>query len=443
MSNATLPNGQACCSSGTCSGGRSLTSVLIWFVVFFMGLTLLGCEESPDAREATPPEPESSFWIRVLLLKESADCTVKVPQGSTLKLASGQGTSQQIKLKEAGAGSVSVPIRARDGRIQVAGQAYDVRELEIWPGKPHTFSLNQHAYRGRIRIKISERKNAIDLINLVPLEAYLAGVVGAEMPAFWHAEALKVQAVVARTYCLHIKQTFGQVRSWDLNKTQAHQVYQGVQAEHEHVWEAVNSTKGQCLTGPGKDDAYTIFPTYYSAICGGHTENSQYVFGDSFSPLSGVPCDYCKEVAKLGQFLWPMAQYAKRTVSDKLLRRYAKLRSLGRIIELTPARQSDYAGYARITSFKLTGRNGQTDYLRAEDLRLTIDPSGREIQSAMCRISDWGDRWAFMGGRGWGHGVGLCQCGAQGLAKQGSSYQDILKYYYPGSRIIDIYKQEG
>lgn len=438
MSNATLPNGQACCSSGTCS-----TTGLIWLGVFFMGLTPLGCRESQDAHEATQLESESRFRIRVLLLKESAHCTVEVPQGSTLKLDPGEGRPQQIKLKDTSGGSVSISIHARDGRIQVAGQTYDVRELEIWPGKPHTFSLDQHAYRGRIRIKISERRDAIDLINLVPLEAYLAGVVGAEMPPFWHAEALKVQAVVARTYCLHIKRKFGPARSWDLNKTQAHQVYQGVQAEHERVWDAVNSTRGQCLAGPGKDAAYTIFPTYYSAICGGHTENSQHVFGDSFVPLSGVPCDYCKEVAKLGQFLWPLAQYAKRTVSDKLLRRYAKLRSLGRIIELTPARQSDYAGHARITSFKLTGVNGKTDHLPAEDLRLTIDPSGREIQSAMCRVADWSDRWAFVGGRGWGHGVGLCQCGAQGLAKQGSPYQAILQYYFPGSRIIDIYEQEG
>jgi len=193
------------------------------------------------------------------------------------------------------------------------------------------------------------------------------------------------------------------------------------------------------LTAQDTDGAYAIFPTYYSAICGGHTENSQHVFGDSFVPLSGVACSHCQDVAKLGQYLWPMAQYPKQTVSDRILRRYAKFRSLGSIVELAPARQSDYASYARITSFKLTGVNGKTDYLRAEDLRLTVDPSGREIQSTMCRIADWGDQWAFIGGRGWGHGVGMCQCGAQGLAKRGSTYQDILQYYYPGSRIVNIY----
>ena len=260
------------------------------------------------------------------------------------------------------------------------------------------------------------------------------------MPAFWHAEALKVQAIIARTYCLHIKRRFGRTRSWDLNKGQAHQVYRGVDAEHPRIWDAVDHTRGQCLTGQGTDDAYAIFPTYYSAICGGHTENSQHVFGDSFVPLSGVACSYCQDVAKLGQYLWPMAQYPKKTVSDRILRRYAKLGSLGSIVELSPATQSDYAGYARITSFKLTGVNGKTDYLRAEDLRLTVDPSGREIQSTVCRIADWGDQWAFIGGRGWGHGVGMCQCGAQGLAKHGSTYQDILQHYYPGSRIVSIYE---
>ena len=76
-----------------------------------------------------------------------------------------------------------------------------------------------------------------------------------------------------------------------------------------------------------------------------------------------MACSYCQDVAKLGQYLWPMAQYPKKTVSDKILRRYSKLRSLERIVELAPAKQSEYEGYARITSFKLTGANGKIDYL--------------------------------------------------------------------------------
>ncbi len=443
MSNAYLANGRGCSGSGTCSNRTEPGLCLAWIWAVCLVLTLSGCKARQVARDTSQMETDSRFWIRVLLLKNATECTVQVPQGFILKAVSGQETLQSINLSGTSTGPVSLPIGVRDGKVLVADQVYDVRELEIWPGDPHVLSLNGKQYRGRMRVIVADDGSSINLVNLLPLEAYLAGVVGAEMPAFWHVEALKVQAVIARTYCLHIKRRFGRARSWDLNKGQAHQVYQGVGAEHARIWEAVNNTQGQCLTGQGSaDGAFAIFPTYYSAICGGHTENSQRVFGDSFVPLSGVPCSYCKDVAKLGQYLWPMAQYPKKTVSDKILRRYSKLRFLERIVELSPARQSDYAGYARITSFKLTGINGKADYLRAEDLRLTIDPSGREIQSTVCRIADWGDQWAFIGGRAWGHGVGMCQCGAQGLAKRGRSYQDILQHYYPGSKIINIYDKE-
>jgi len=416
--------------------------MLVWLGISWLGLALSGCKERQVAHEMPQMEADARFWIRVLLLKNALGCTVQVPKHFIIRTRTGEALPNPGNVKKASRGEVSIPIGVQDGQITIADQAYAACELEIWPGKPHVFSLNQRQYRGRIRVLVSDDGSALSLVNQLPLEAYLAGVVGAEMPAFWHAEALKVQAVIARTYCLHIQRRFGRSRSWDLNKGQAHQVYQGIDAEHARIWDAVNQTKGQCLTGQGPDKGYDIFPTYYSAICGGHTENSKAVFGDSFVPLAGVACSYCQDVAKLGQYLWPMAQYSKRIVSEKILRRYSKLRPLQRIVKLAPAEQSEYDGFARITSFKLTGANGKIDYLRAEDLRLTVDPSGREIQSTVCRIADWEGQWAFIGGRGWGHGVGLCQCGAQGLAKQGSTYQAILQHYYPGSRIINIYDKE-
>lgn len=439
MSKAYLSIGRGCNYHALRSAGLCLT----WFGMVWLGLGVSGCKPRQGEPETAQVEADPQFWIRVLLLRNTSNCTVQLPPGFSIRTDPGAEDLQQPELEGTRRETISIPIEAQGGQLRISDQVYDTRELDIWPGRDRIFSLDQKQYRGRIRIVLRDNGSRFDLINLVPLEAYLAGVVGAEMPAFWHAEALKVQAVVARTYCLHTKRRFGRGRSWDLNKTQAHQVYQGVKAEHERVWDAVNQTRGQCLTGQGADDHYVVFPTYYSAICGGHTENSKHVFGDSFVPLSGVACAYCKDVAKLGQYLWPMARYDKKAASDKILRRYAKLRALRRIVALTPAHQSEYGDYARITSFKLTGVNGKTDYLRAEDLRLTLDPSGRTIKSAVCGLADWGDQWAFISGRGWGHGVGLCQCGAQGLAKTGSAYQDILQYYYPGSRVINIYESGG
>jgi len=157
-----------------------------------------------------------------------------------------------------------------------------------------------------------------------------------------------------------------------------------------------------------------------------------------FEPLVGVPCPYCKDVAKPKFFFW-MAQFDKADVTSRLLQRYPKLKQLGEVTNITPARQSNYAGFSRLTLVKLLGSTGKSDFLRAEDLRLTIDPTGGKLRSTICRIINMGDKWAFLSGRGYGHGVGMCQCGAQGMARQGKTAREILLYYYPGSKIVSIY----
>jgi stage II sporulation protein D len=88
---------------------------------------------------------------------------------------------------------------------------------------------------------------------------------------------------------------------------------------------------------------------------------------------------------------------------------------------------------------KLVGSAGKSDFLRAEDFRLTVDPSGRKVRSTGCRIISMGHKWAFVAGRGYGHGVGMCQSGAQALAREGKTARQILAYYYPGSKIVKLY----
>jgi len=273
------------------------------------------------------------------------------------------------------------------------------------------------------------------VINHLPLELYLAGVVGAEMPSYWEPEALKAQAIASRSYCLYIKERFGRNRPWDMSRTQAHQVYRGVAAETATVWDALHATEGQVLVTDGQDGAPMVLPAYYSSICGGHTEDSNRVFGGASPVLRGVECWSCEDVAKETQFKWPTVTYSKQEVSRRLLARYPALRELVAVQEIVPTRQSDYDHFTRFTQVRVVGQDGRSSVLRGEDMRLAIDPSGRRIKSAGCRIEDRGAFWAFVEGRGWGHGVGMCQCGAQGLARAGMLAQDILVHYYPGSRI--------
>jgi stage II sporulation protein D len=327
------------------------------------------------------------------------------------------------------------------GQLCLGNSSPSGRSIVVGTAPPHVFSLNGKDYRGRVRLTVSPDGQTFNVVNLVPLEPYLAGVIGAEMPSYWEMEALKAQTIAARTYCLYTKNRFGAQRAWDVTSTQASQVYRGIAAESARVWKAVTSTNGQILTTRDNSTrSREPFPAYFSAICGGHTENCSRVFGESFGPLQSVPCPYCKDAARLGLFFWPMAQFDRQTVTRQLTARYTTLEALGEIKDIVVLEKSDYGSFSRMTRIRLVGATGKTDTLRGEDLRLALDPTGRKIQSTICQIVPWGDGWAFLSGRGWGHGVGLCQYGAEGMARLGRTAETILQHYYPDSVIENIYE---
>ena len=106
---------------------------------------------------------------------------------------------------------------------------------------------------------------------------------------------------------------------------------------------------------------------------------------------------------------------------------------------MIPIRQSDYKEFSRYTLIKLVGSTGKSDVLRAEDLRLAIDPTGLKIKSATFQIVDTGSKWKFLSGRGFGHCVGMCQYGTQEMARRGKTTRQILSHYYPTSKIVSVY----
>ncbi|MHC4488742.1 MAG: SpoIID/LytB domain-containing protein, partial [Planctomycetota bacterium] len=393
-------------------------------------IILGGCK----ARQLITPTPqmdiEPRFWVRVLLLDNVTACTLKSasPLSVTNEDPNPQTPTIRAHLDQIDA---RIDIQLTNGIITISGRPFTNDGAAILPDAPYIFNLNGNDYRGKLKLIVNSDGNSFDAINLVPIEAYLAGVVGAEMPDYWETEALKTQAIAARTYCLYIKKRFGGNRSWDVKKTAAHQVYRGVGAESAQTWSAVNQTKGQVLVCKQSNGTESMFPTYYSSTCGGHTENSKNVFGDSFEPLIGVVCPYCEGVAKHRFFFWPTIQFDKAHVATKLLQKYPKLKPLGEITNIHPVGQSRYSEFSRLTKVKLLGSTGKSDFLRAEDLRLTIDPT-----STICKIIKMGDKWAFLSGRGWGHGVGMCQYGAEGMARGGKNTEQILQHYYPGSKIL-------
>ncbi len=406
-----------------------LSGILLPFLMLFVG-----CKARQIVRPTPQMDVEPQFWVRVLLLDDVPECSLKADSSFSI-------INAQTQMLEGLFGQIDEPIKATvsAGRITVGGRQVASKEVIIEPDTPYIFNLNGDDYRGKLKLIVNSSGDSFDGVNLVPLEPYLAGVVGAEMPDYWEPAALQAQTIAARTYCLYYKKQFGYKRHWDVQKTQANQVYLGAGAESAQIWDAINKTYGKVLVCKGADGSEDIFPAYYSSTCGGHTENSENVLGDSFEALVGVPCSYCQDVARLNVFFWPMAQFDKSYVTSKLLQKYPNLKRLGKITNITAVEQSEYGKFARLTKVKLLGSTGESDFLRAEDLRLTIDPSGQKLKSTICQIIDMGDKWAFSLGRGWGHGVGMCQCGAEGMARQGKTANEVLQYYYHGSRIKTIY----
>jgi len=316
---------------------RELLFLVLSLAFWVSMMTVAGCAE----RQLTAPTPQMDaaepFWIRVLLAENLTNCTLKVPSSFSV-------TNTHTQTAQAHFDQVDVPINVTisAGRITIAGRAFRGNEVIILPHDPYIFNVNGDDYRGKLKLTVNPDGDSFEVVNVVPLEPYLAGVVGAEMPDYWQPAALAAQAVAARTYCLYIKRRFGSKRRWDVRQTAANQVYLGCIAESAKIWEAVNRTYGRVLVCKHPNGSEDIFPAYYCSTCGGHTENSKHVFGDSFQPLRGVRCPYCKDVAKLSSFFWPMAEFDKAKVSTALLQRYPKLKQLapggrGEITSITGA----------------------------------------------------------------------------------------------------------
>lgn len=375
-------------------------------------------------------QPES-LWIRVLLFGNLNSCTVGGPGGLIVEDKTLGATARFNRPGQ------TLPVQIREGKLQVGAHGFG-GEVWIRTEPPFVFTINDQPFRGHLRLVQNEDGSTFSAINHLPIESYLCGVISAEMQSYWEPEALKAQAIASRTYCLYIKHRFGRRRWWDVKRSQAHQVYKGLSAETATTNQAVFQTTGIVLVCPDENGKQTIFPAYYSSACGGHTANSHAIFGDSVAALQGVACPYCRKTTRSEWFYWTGPVYSIEEMNRRLTQRYPSLARLGSIEQVDAAHRTEDG---RVLSIRLTGQNGNTAFLRGEDFRLTLDPSGRKLKSAIFSIRRTSQGFEFVDGRGFGHGVGLCQSGAQALARLGKSFAEILQYYYPGSSLVQIMEQ--
>jgi len=276
--------------------------------------------------------------------------------------------------------------------------------------------VNGRRYRDGVKISLNDRGN-LNVINELGIEGYLYGVMTREVSPEWCMEALKAQAVVSRTYVMknlgkHDREGF------DLSATITSQVYGGVEAEDPRTSKAVDFTRGEVITYKEQ-----LIKSFFHSNCGGHTEDVSNAWeGEEELPyLEGRPCPFCKESY---QYYW------EKTIDDKTLK--DKLNSneynVGDIKKIKILGRSSSG---RVTYLRIYHDRGRLE-IRASNFRMAMGPN--LIKSTLFAMERMGGKIKFYG-RGWGHGVGMCQWGAKGMAERGASYRQILCYYYPKTRI--------
>lgn len=307
-----------------------------------------------------------------------------------------------------------------------------------------------------------DRFGKLTVVNVIPLEVYLKGVVGSEMHPQFPLEALKSQAVAARSYTLARLGMQHRLSPFDVCDEVHCHVYGGLDRESESVAQAVQATAGQVLVAENK-----ICEAFYAGVCGGHSEHNENVWStDPLPYLRGHP-DWKAWGSTLDFDLTEEAQ-VRRWIETRptsfcntdgmeiptalnYTRRYFRWQvqytseELGRIIR---SKTGEDVGAVLEIIPQERGVSGRLKKIAVRGSRKTISISGElSIRNALspnylfssCFVAQRDGANIIIKGAGWGHGVGMCQTGAAVMALKKYSYREILNHYYPDSQLIKLY----
>ena len=376
--------------------------------------------------------------VRVLLGSRSSDATV-TSTANMVVLNSGNG---QVSTISANRGT---SVGVRGGKIVVNGKVID-SVVTLKPANSDApFLFEGKGYRGGLTLRANNGKMMV--INSVPLEDYLYGVVPQEVVPSWPAAALEAQAVAARTYALHTMEE-NKGKLYDVSTSTDHQVYNGVSGETQATTNAVNKTKGMVML-------YNQRPinALFHSDGGGYTEDSVNVWGSDVPYLKGVK-DFSTGTSTSN---WTVTT-SRQALESKL---NAASKGVGKLksIQLTPLgkpgqQTSDRGVSGRIKSATFIGTSGKTtvdgDSLRSIlglkstlfDFYVNHNPA-KDTGKAYHNFTGNNDT-VYIKGHGWGHGLGMSQWGAAEMAKRATPgdtnyYQTILRHYYSGITLKKMY----
>jgi len=350
---------------------------------------------------------------------------------------------------------MTVQLKGRELLVELDGRLRRLplsRELRVTNDDPRGIWLGSRRYRGVLLLQGQGRQ--LRAINHLGIESYLASVVGSEMPHQWPLAALQAQSVAARTYALRKRNP---AASWDVKATVASQVYTGVESETPRTLKAVASTRSLVLVHRGK-----LINAVFHSSSGGVTEASGMVWRQQLPYLVSVP-DHDQHS--------PMHRWQQRFDAASLRKRLPETGGVDAVHVLSrsssgrvrQARLQGPRGSLLLSGADLRSRLGLRSTLVEFEMLSGGAPAPRTATPSLSRIHQltgpvrgWrstnpfpvapppppspsrlsGPGRLLVRGQGYGHGVGMSQWGAHGLAQRGADFRAILRHYYRGVRLM-------
>jgi stage II sporulation protein D len=324
--------------------------------------------------------------------------------GDSIRAWSSEGTP-------AAEGSGSVILSARGEKILWGGGKPLSSPIDI--AAPSGLRLGGKQLVGRIRV--SARKGQLLAVAVVPLEEYVTAVVSREAPPSFHPEALSALAVAVRTYVLTAMEK-PRDPTHDVVAGVEDQVFEGMDNVAEVFRKAAGSTRGEVLAFRG-----ALARAAYHSACGGRTENARDAWGTDVPYLRSLACDDCLDSPVRRWDYRMTAKEGKRVALSLGVRAAEDLK-----IEIAGRSSTGRASRVRLSTERVSREvsaaafRREAGYSRVKSLKMEIVPVG--------------NGWIFAG-EGYGHGVGMCQWGANGMAKNGKTYREILARYFPDTAL--------
>ena len=284
----------------------------------------------------------------------------------------------------------------------------------IEPTGDGQIKVNGKSFQGSMEI-VEAPQGTLTVINQLSLEDYVMGVLAGEIPRNWPLEALKAQAIAARTFAvLNRMEARQKNQPYDLENTAFFQMYQGSELINENIRKAVLETKNEILTFGGKP-----IEAFFHSNCGGHTSGALGVWSHNQPYLQPVACPFGNNGE---HFRWK-AEISVPDMVRKLRNAGVKIQDLVRIDTVSRDESN------RIQELSLMDGDGSWKKMKGSAFRMALGPDLIRSTRFDAKV---GRNKVVFNGKGWGHGVGLCQEGAYGMALKGYGAFDILRYYYRG-----------